>query len=811
MNIKTINSLIKVQKYSDALVILLSLNSDEILETSQQLSIDSLFFNYFSSNKGILKDTLELEQKLCSKFPNEFIRGIRTSQIFLKQERFNNLSNYHLETLNIHKKVWSNLNQMDKNLWNIIQKSLSEVLTIDIHKVLTEVIFWLENERYNNNDKKYLFELASIYNFFINLYLHEKKESINIQKEDFAKIFFESFAKNLKKPAINESISKLLTSIGHWIDFKNNILNAYSFDLNITPVELNGIVYFNQKPMDFYKWNLDGIRYEKNRIDYFLKAEKIISNQIENGKLYIKGNAEDAFSLNIKGQIRFKQNELILKDLALLDVDYFEEKQGLSKAFSLVSGYSLNRFERYELKLEEAKQDSTNWFQAYFKVYNFSMKNNIEILPFLLTTKTDFINISKGANISLNDKLLSKSFSVLSYEVNQKKSFNRFHTNYDVWNNPFIKIGDLFFNPMLFFTNNDWFYATAQSAIKNTNKNKAQREETATKMEKILADKLEKRGFKTKLITKKEANILDGDVDLIISENDSHLFIQLKRTYFRLNLKDAYYESMKSDDKASKQLNNATAFLKNDNDIYNITNEPKKWIVSTSYEFINTNIDNCNKINYFDLLFALENDELKSLNDIIYHLENDLNLLSFHNIKTQNNQQDVEQNNEQYLLNGIGLPLELVEPKKYLQPLYQTKGLDITYHNHFNKSLLYYNKNDKKSIKLLNQCLYLNQNDVEVHGALGNCYANINDVDNLINSFENALKIIPNEPYIKRNYALALIENKKYYDGLVLLLELKNDYLFVGDFVMIFNNNLVEFSEKLNSKEKNDLFIKIQE
>ncbi|MFZ3565043.1 tetratricopeptide repeat protein [Tenacibaculum finnmarkense] len=804
MNIKTINSLIKVQKYSDALVILLSLNSDEILEISQQLSIDSLFFNYFSSNKEKLGN---LGQKLCSKFPNEFVRGIRTSQIFLKQERFNNLSNYHLGTLDIHKKIWSNLNQRDKYLWNIIQENLSEVLTIDIHKVLTEVIFWLENERYNNNDKKYLFELASIYNFFINLYLHEKKESINIQKDDFAKIFFESFAKNFKKPAINESISKLLTSIAHWIDFKNNILNAYSFDLNITPVELNGVVYFNQKPMDFYKWNLDGIRYEKNRIDYFLKAEKIISNQIENGKLYLKGNTEDAILLNVKGQIRFKKNELILKDLALLDIDYFGEKQGLSKAFSLVSGYSLNRFERYELKLEKAKQNSINWFQAYFKVFDFSMKNKIDIFPFLLTTKTDFINISKGANDIFDNKLLSKSFSFLSYDVNQKKTFNRFHINYDVWNEPFIKIGDLFFNPMLFFTNNDWFYTTAQSAIKNTNKNKAQREKTATKMEKNLADKFEKRGFKTTLITKKEANILDGDVDLIISENGTHLFIQLKRTYFRLNLKDAYYESMKSDDKASKQLNNATAFLKNDNDIYNITNEPKKWIVSTSYEFINTNIDNCNKINYFDLLFALENDELKSLNDIIYHLENDLNLLSFHNIKPQNNQQDVEQN----LLNTIGLPLELVEPKKYLQPLYQTKELDITYHTYYNKSLLYYNKNDKKSIKLLNQCFYLNQNDIEVYGALGNCYANINDVDNLINSFENALKIIPNEPYIKRNYALALIENKKYYDGLVLLLELKNDYLFVGDFVIIFNNNLVEFSKKLSSKEKHDLFIKTQE
>ncbi len=780
---KTLNNLIRANEYTSALEFLLSLSQVNILQLNDKLSIDSLLFNYFTKEK---KYSQVLEKELSEKFPESFVRAIRTSQIFIKKERLSYLKEFSLKSdLEVHIEIWINLQEIDEKLWEIIQNNLKDVLELDIKQVLSEVIFWLENERYDSDNQQKQFQLGTIYSFFIKLYLHNTNQVITNNNDEFLKCFLKPFGEKLKnEKSINTSISKLLGSISDWINFNDNLLQAYCFDLGIEPKLENEVIYFNQIPLNYYKWQLDGIRYEKNRIDYQLKAQSIILN------------TEESLNLNTQRAIRLKKMEIFLKDLNVFDSTFKGEKNGLYKIFSSILTFSFNRFYRYQLTLDELKETSKNWFEAYAKLLIYSVIKKTEIMPYLLMTREEFIERIKNASKDANKKLLSNTLSFVSYSIIKNREFNRFKIDYDVWNNPFIKIGNLFFSPMLFFANNDWFFSAPQLAIKNMHANKNERKRTATAMENYLGEKFKNRGFTVKVIDDREASGIDGDVDIIVKDAETTLFIQLKRTYFRINPKDAYYKSINSDKKASQQLNDVVSYFKKTNYIYNLNKEPIKWIVSTSFEAINKEMNHCNKINYFDLLFALEDKDIQSLNELIDYLEKDKNLTRSYSVKKDDSETIIE------YLGIIGLPLELVEPRKYLTPIFANKEYDLGYNDLYDKAVSLYQKNDKKAIKLLEQCLIQFPNDIDVYGALGNCYANIKDLPNLIKSFEAALSIVPNEPYIKRNYALALIENQKYFEGIMMLLELLKDYHLVGDFSLICRSNYIIHKNKLTNEEK---------
>lgn len=783
-----LKNLLKEKKYNTALDCLLS-----IREVDSPNLVDDILFHYFSNEKEY---SVKLELGLSEKFPFQFVKAIRTTQVFLDKKRLSYLENFSLDkNLAIHIEIWNKIQKTDDNLWNTIQNNLKKVLDLKIEEVFCEIIFWLENERYSSSNKHKIHNLSNIYNFFIKLYVKHTNQSL--QKEKFEEYFFETFFSLItNKTKTNSSISELLNSIRNWLNFNDGILQPYCFDFSIEPKLENGIITFNQEPINYYKWHLDEIRYEKNRTDYGQKAKLLTEKSVNDQKLFISGKTNEDRYANFILASRLKKLEIFLEDLNVLDNKFKGVEKGMFKVFSSILCFSFNRFYRYELNLDKFKEISKNWFQAYFKLCGLSSKQDIDTKPYLLISKKDYIEKVTRSNTQINKKLIQETAPLLFYTVDSKKEFNRFNVDYNVWNKPFIKVGDAFFSPMAFFANNDWFYPTAQFAIKNINKNRHLRKVSATAMENYLGNSFKIKGFKIKVINDKEANNIDGDVDLIIEDNNNRLFIQLKRTYFRLNSKDAYYESIKSDRKATQQLNDYDTFFKKSNDKNYSTKKVSKWIVSTSYEKINTSIEGCNKINYFDLLFTLENKEIQTLKGLINHLEKDKNLLQFYNVN------DNDFNEKENLLDIVGLPLKLVDPKEYLQPIFATENYNIEYDNLYEKALSYYQKNNKKAIKLLKNCINQSPNDVHAYGAIGNCYAEVKDLPNLIQSFEKALDIIPNEPYIKRNYALALIENKKYFDGIIMLLELVKDYVFIDDFLLIFITNSNHYSNKLTNKEK---------
>jgi hypothetical protein len=146
-------------------------------------------------------------------------------------------------------------------------------------------------------------------------------------------------------------------------------------------------------------------------------------------------------------------------------------------------------------------------------------------------------------------------------------------------------------------------------------------------MEKGLAEQFSNRGWTAKVITDEESSSLDGDIDLFIQDNDTQLFIQLKRTVFKLDLEDALKERFETDLKAAGQINEMirSAAEYPTNLKFEILPDARRWVVSTSFEGTLHMIDGCRKINYFDLIWALENSNLhfETLNELIEYMERD--------------------------------------------------------------------------------------------------------------------------------------------------------------------------------------------
>ncbi len=129
------------------------------------------------------------------------------------------------------------------------------------------------------------------------------------------------------------------------------------------------------------------------------------------------------------------------------------------------------------------------------------------------------------------------------------------------------------------------------------------------------------------------------------------------------------------------------------------------------------------------------------------------------------------------------------------------------------KSMSFYHSNKKdKAIRLLKQCQALSPDDLDVYGSLGNSYADIGDYENSFKSFKQALDIVPNEPYILRNYIMALLEDGHHnrntnsiYIALELAFYFCEIYYFSEESIEIKNiikNNMemLELFDRNNSK-----------
>lgn len=739
---------------------------------------DQLLHNYFSPCNI---HSLELESKLAKEFPEVLIKAIRVNQVFLKPEWIEHLTSFRLDhKYSLHQRFWDIIYKSEISNWNIIQKELLSISGYSLNDILTHCIIWLEEFRFLNHDKLTIYQLANIYSFFVELLMktYPEKFKENIIAEDYFQYFLQVLTSTRSDNTLFEEskVSKLLYTINNWLKFREEIISPYSFDLSIQPQQENEFVYLNSTPEAFYKWVLNGIRYDLNQMSYQFQGNEFVVYLEKSGKVKIPGKTEKDVFLNKELTISKWATLILMNDLGCKTFQIRSNRIETAELLTPLLTYSRNRLNRYEQRLTAFCAISQNWIEAFMKLTNQSFESDIVNPPFFLMTDAEYKQLNQMALKDMPKDATELLIQLFRFEPKVNDEFNRFNTKYDVWQKPFIKIGDSLFSPMLFFANNDWFYTFAQTAL--TYRFLSDRNETKA-IEVHLAEQFKLKGWKVKLISDKEASQLSGDVDIFVEDEDTVLFIQLKRTYFRLDLRDAYYESMNTDQKAARQLNDAEEYLKQSNSIYEFNHKPFKWIVSTSFENIGEKINGCSKINYFEILNLLRNLETQSLKDFIEYLESDRYLKAFA-FSFNNPEMPIE---GRQLITDVCEQISNFKHVHYRQLVFSDDVKTTeSYNTLFEHAMqIYHSKNFNGALMVYDKCLLLRPNDGEVFFNIATIYADIGNYEMSFEYYEKALKKFPNDPNIMRDYSIALFAAGKGYKGLILAIHLFRHYPLYGE------------------------------
>lgn len=758
---------------------------------SSEYSIQ-LLHNYFKFYKKLAP---EFEQRLATEFPNLFIKAIRVNQVFFESDRIEFLNSLPIgNEFSIHQKIWQKLYEIESQQWTEIQNELKNVLSLSLEDILSYCIFWLETNRFQDSDKINMNHLASVYSLFIELIISDKSQKqIQVKNsddffEDFLKVFTRTHQN--QKQLVENTVAKLLFKISNWVSFQETIVSPYSFDLNIEPKQENELISFNSNPESYYKWILNGVRYEVNQLNYLLQGSSIVDYLEETNQMKIPGKTEYDIQLN-RNLAGMKYATLsMLSDLSCEDFNFYGKKINAQKVLEPLLTYSFNRINRYEYPLQRFFETSQSWSDAFMKLTMEGIRTNIIREPYFLMTESEYHELNKRGLSELPEDATKDVLQLFSWHPSKKYEFNRFNNRYEVWRTPFIKVDDFLFCPMMFFASNIWFYSFAQAALFQPTDSK-----DTENMEKHLASAFKEKGWNVKVISREESNEMNGDIDIFVEDENDLLFVQLKRTYFRLTLKESYYEAINTDSKAANQLNNAEKYLKTANAIYQVKHKPYKWIVSNSFENIGYEIDGCQKINYFDLLNALKNPEINNLNHLIQDIEKDRSLKAFTASAFQENLPfEVRE-----IIVEILKPLKVFESKKYKQIIFSDdEKTTEEYNSLINKAMELDKKGDKnEALALLKSCIDLNPNDADAHRAIANIFADLRIYETSFIAFSQALKLLPNDPYITRNYCIALLEAGYLYDGLLKTIELFQVFPMLGDIRMLFEKN---FEQALKHK-----------
>ncbi|NOQ75378.1 MAG: hypothetical protein GQ574_25430 [Crocinitomix sp.] len=580
---------------------------------------EKLLFFYFKKQATI---SSEFEELVALQHPDLMVKVIRLSQLFLDENRIEDLINLKLfGVYSSHQSTWAAFQNAELELWNCIESEMNALGEFPVHQVLIFLVEWLEESRFNDSSNQRLTYLADNYEFFISLYLN-KYES-NVIETDLTK-WDKHLIYVLTDKKINP-LNSLMDAIDRRTKLYHDLISRYCFDSDFTFFNESGRLDLTHISTDKRaKWENSDHRIELITTLYYQEALQAVERNEKNGSLYIPHSKNgDGKELNREVHVNYQKSAYILKDLCIENFIFNSISVKSDKVIHPLIGYANYCNQRYVGALNS--RNTINWKSAYLPIMIKSAIKDIRNEPYLLNTISEYIDLNKqvfGEGFADNSKSIIDLFS---FNIDGNEKFDRFQIQYNVWYRPFLKIQNVFFSPMLFFASNDWFYAIVNAALINMANNKDEGKRTSNLMEKHLCNKFSAHNRTVRRIEDEEANDINGDIDLIVQDKTATVLIQLKRTYLRTNLEEIYNERVNSDEKAMEQLNDGHEWLENNSDFFIMDHKPTKWIVSTSFEDILSNFNGCRKVNYFELLFILVNrrKETGTLSELIDFVESD--------------------------------------------------------------------------------------------------------------------------------------------------------------------------------------------
>ncbi len=743
-------------------------NRFETLLTSKSAML--ALYQYFTKSKLQISD---FEDKLAGQFPELYVKAIRINQVFLLPERMQRLNSVQLKKkFALHQEIWREISKTENSIWQEIEKCLGDVIENSLSQILSLCIIYLETSRFKQSSLAQTNHIASVYSFFIELVMTRCKGKDIISIDNFQEQFFHE-VHNFEKTINNIAeipVAKLLGYIDSWIAYNDQIIIPYSFDLNTELIEQGEEIILVTNPEKYYSWRVGGARYDVNRLAYQKMGQAISSK--------VSGNLppKSIEGTNIKKTIEDHKYATLklLNDLGYSTFKFRNTETKIEQLLTPLISYSLGKYIKYDMPLNELSPNSQNWVEAYLSLLKLNSSGHAQILPFFLKPEKDQ-SIINTETLSCDPKVSTSDITnYFGYKQNQKADFNRFNRRYDVYLKPFLNINGFLFCPQMFLSSNTWFYSFAQVALSQP----AIRLETK-KMEDHFGKLFEQKGWKVKITTDENAGEMEGDIDLFVEDQNSLLYIQLKRTKFRLNFKEAYDNLIYVDHKAAKQLNEAESFLNKPNPVFNPKMKPVKWIVSTSFENIGDKIDDCLKVNYFEVLAVLNNPKIRNLSALIEEIESDIYIRNAYDDLRSFSIEDVS-SLEMFTSNAYRISIYSRNKEKTVKTdeLYAMANCEMK------------KGNPKEAFDLYIKCVEENPNDGESFNAIASIFANCRKYDPAIATFERALNLLPNDPYILREFSSILIESGRVFDGLTILLNLTEKYPLLGDLKDQFQKNL---------------------
>lgn len=781
----------------------ISQNEELILRLVNLKRADELLFKHFNTNweEKDVNNILPFQIGISKFAPLLFVKLMRVSQAFIKSKWQKEYINISLPVnLSVHQIVWKHLQDEEAILWHDVEKTMCDFISsgLDFSEILTEIVIALEFEYSDSKNNNNVQHLRDLYNVFIPLLFSKlpKQLEINYPSNDDMSSCFEEYLKSNK--VLSKEVNKLFKKIDKWLNFNNVNIDPYSFDLEITPVEEFGLVSYNRTSKAYYKWELDGVRYDINRRDYLFDAEETFNKQLNNGTLKFPENVTKAdIDYEKKCQLQSSSLYYFMKDLNLSQ--YPNSNNLNSERFYQPLIAASNMFEAiFDGQLYCDVYSSKNWYAAYRRMYK-RMPTHLGLrnLPFLFLNPAELYSIhDTQSKIERDTKTKCTTLcNPFCFKPQFGMQINRFNLNYDVFKKPFLKLDNNIFCPILFFAKNDWFYPVVQNALELLDKDVKLRKNTADKMEMSLSNLFKDLGFKSEIFADNKFNNIEGDVDIKVTDGKDTILIQLKRTKLRLNLKDAYFEKVNTDRKASRQINNVE-------NIFDIKGETiHKWIVTNSYENIYTEIDGCLKVNYIDLLTCLKSSKYigrLTLNDLITNVISDsqirdviigqeilepskMSLLSLFKYQDPKEYSLLRKYKDQFeVYRSVNLPLPISDPKMYRDTRFSVDKVNSDFIQKYNNALDADRRGDLYlAHKLFSDCIIEKPNDFDSISALANVLANMKRYDEAYESFEKALSLNSNDFFVMRNYAIALLENNKMDRFKSVAENINKDYWFV--------------------------------
>ena len=350
---------------------------------------------------------------------------------------------------------------------------------------------------------------------------------------------------------------------------------------------------------------------------------------------------------------------------------------------------------------------------------------------------------------------------------------------------PFLEVcPNVCFLPTLCFANNDWFYGSAEKILEMYDwVDEKYRKDSTNRMEDLLLGLFKKHGWRTTGDHDGDRR-KRGDVDIVVEDEDTVLLIQLKRTKFRQKLSGQYLEAENTDNKAARQLNDC-----NDDKYKRDEKKVVRWYVTNSYEnclkqFVDKEkTTSCTKVNYFDLLFVLGLSERmqeildnpsgiypplnKENLDEIRHLERELQTLDGiigyisedRMIRGHSNWKDAFSSKATgFQINGTLFPA-ITEPCKAYEILLKTNNTDANerLNSILDDSIMDVNERLRIAVELSHTI----PDDYRVWDVLAGIYTDKEEFGKAIECCKKALDLMPNDPFLLRNYILTLCKEKK--------------------------------------------------